>query len=156
MGSRIISHATRLSTAHTTRLGNIPGITANSLQGIKERSRIPLALDRKQGLVGATEESLLPVQLAEVGLVLVAAAVGSDSLKLGNVLVGDLALIGDHLGPRGGLVPASTDLHGHRGVAESGGDSVADVAGGNGNIHADTDSDHAGLGQVTKSGSIPL
>lgn len=148
-------HLNRLSTAHTARVGYSPGITANGLQGIEEIVGVPLVLHSEQRAVVASEEGILPVELAEVALVLVAAAVGGNGLQLGDVVVGDLPLIGDHVGPGGSLVPGGADLHGHSGVAEGGEDGVVDVAG-VGDVHADTDGDHAGLSQVPQSGAHAL
>ena len=140
-----------VSPAHTTRLGNTPGITTNTLEDIEEVVGIPLRLDLEQRRVVSAEESLLPVGLTEVALVLVAAAARGDGLELRHVLVGNLVLVSDHLGPGGCLVPACADLHGHCGVAQGGEDGVRDVAG-LGDVHADSDGDDAVAGQVAQHG----
>lgn len=134
--------------AHTTRVVHSPVVAANGLESVEEVVGIPLLLDLEQGRVIDAEESVLPVGLAEIGLVLVAAAARGDRLQLGHILVGHLVLIGHHVGPRSGLVPVGTDLHGDGGIAHGGEDGVGDITGLR-DVHTDTDGDDTVLGDVT-------
>lgn len=68
--------------AHATRVVNGPVVAAYSLKSVEEVAGIPLLLDLEQGRVVDAEEGVLPVGLAEIGLVLVAAAAGGDRLQL--------------------------------------------------------------------------
>lgn len=136
-----------LGRAHTTLLIDIPIFTTDSLESIEEVIRIILLLDCQQGDVVDAEEGLLPVWLAEVGLVLVASTTGSDSLKLRHILVRHAPLIGNHLGPRGSLVPNGANLHGDGRVTPRGEDGVVDIAG-FGDVETDTDGNNAAFGDV--------
>jgi hypothetical protein len=140
-----------LGGAHTSLVINIPVVTTNSLESIEEVIRIILLLNLQQGIVVATEESVLPVWLTEVGLILVTSTTRSNNLKLRHKLVGHAPLISDHIGPRGSLVPGSTDLHGDSRRTESGEDSVVDIAG-VGDVEADTDGNDAVFGDVADGG----
>lgn len=143
------------STAHPSRIRHRPGITANSLEGIEERRRIPFALDSKQRGVVASEEGLLPVRLTEISLILVAAAVRSDSLERRHIFSGNLLLVRNHLGPRRGLVPRQAELHRHGCVAQGWEDCVGDVDW-VGDVHADSDGDQAALGQGAQCVAHPV
>lgn len=145
------SSARLLGLAHATRLGHRPVLATGTLGDVEDMVGIILLLDLAELGVVIAEEFLLPVLLTEAALVLVGARARGHGLELGNVVVGNAQLVGDHLGPRGSLVPGGTELHGHGGVTPGLEDSVGGVVG-VGDVQADADGDETVGGDVAEDG----